>query len=184
MIVSRPIGTARRSSGPTARVSRASTDGRSGGKPSKAGLATAGSSRHSERWPPTGRATSAGRVAEQPDGTYKVRLNEAEWTRDGAAPTGQMIDLTVTPDLPVFDARPELSAFARRRAHDMGAGTGESYRRAGSDVDTAATGRLGRSLAPVVRKRRRRRKSQESSDRIAPEGYVRLNQGSTSLGSR
>ncbi len=48
----------------------------------------------------------ARRVTQQPDGNYRVLLNEARWTEDGAAPTGQMIEMTVTPDLPVFNRQP------------------------------------------------------------------------------
>lgn len=121
----------------------------------------------------------SGRVAEQPDGTYKVRLNEAEWTRDGAAPTGQMIDLTVTPDLPVFDARPELSAFASAE-HTTWAPVLE---KAIAGLDQAWTPQRRADWADLWHRLCENDAGDEKVKNprtgYAPEGYARLNQGST-----
>jgi hypothetical protein len=50
-------------------------------------------------------------VQPNPDGTYRVVLNEARQTEHGAAPTGRTVELTITPDLPVYEADPDLPAF-------------------------------------------------------------------------
>ncbi len=121
----------------------------------------------------------SGRVAEQPDGTYKVRLNEAEWTRDGAAPTGQMIDLTVTPDLPVFDTSAEESAFA------------QPTEAAWTPVLEKAVAGLDQTWTPDRQEHWaqswRHLCESDARDGVKnprtgppPDGYVRLNQGSTS----
>ncbi|MDT0573123.1 hypothetical protein RM704_37685 [Streptomyces sp. DSM 3412] len=52
-------------------------------------------------------------VRENEDGTYEVRLHAAKSTGAGGyEPTGHIIKLTVTPDLPVHDELPDLPAFA------------------------------------------------------------------------
>ncbi|MBT2480482.1 hypothetical protein [Streptomyces sp. ISL-94] len=108
-------------------------------------------------------------VREAEDGNYAVKLHEAKFnhSRDRYEPTGREINLTVTPDLPVFDDRPGEPAFA----------------------DSVAT---GAAWAPVLEKaiagsdqawdrERRDRWAERQKMRGAPEvpeGYVRLNQGS------
>ncbi|MES9511764.1 C2 family cysteine protease [Streptomyces sp. NPDC000609] len=54
------------------------------------------------------------RVRETEDGNYAVALHEARFDEslDRYEPTGRHIVLTVTPDLPVFDDRPDEPAFA------------------------------------------------------------------------
>jgi hypothetical protein len=52
----------------------------------------------------------ARRVHGQPDGTYRVVLNEARRTEDGAVPTRREIELTVTPELPVNATSPHIPA--------------------------------------------------------------------------
>jgi hypothetical protein len=109
-------------------------------------------------------------VRETDDGNYEVRLHEAKYSQSRMRyePTGERITLTVTPDLPVYDASPNRPAFA----------------------DSTST---GTAWAPVVEKaiagvdqtwdRERREKwaerwSIQSGAGDPPEGYVRLNQGS------
>ena len=119
------------------------------------------------------------RIAEQPDGTYKVRLNEAQWSPDGAAPTGQMIELTVTPTLPVFDTSPDESAFA------------QPTEAAWAPVLEKAIAGVDQTWTPSRREQWAQswRYLCESDDRHTvknprtgppPHGYTRLNQGSTS----
>src|SRR5260370_30945074 len=54
----------------------------------------------------------AHRIATQPDGTYRVRLVEARWSKHAAAPTRRGIALSVTPDLPHEDRNPRLPTLA------------------------------------------------------------------------
>ena len=65
--------------------------------------------------------------------------------RDGTAPTGQMIEMTVTPDLPVFDRNPDEPAFAPASEAGMGSGAGEGSRWPRPDVDD----RSGRTIGPA-----------------------------------
>ncbi|GAA4634112.1 hypothetical protein GCM10023196_074340 [Actinoallomurus vinaceus] len=109
-------------------------------------------------------------VRETDDGNYKVRLHEAKYSasRMRYEPTGRPITLTVTPDLPVHSDEPGKPAFA----------------------DSTTT---GAAWAPVLEKaiagtdqtwndgRRRQwadRWDVQGDGGDAPQGYVRLNQGS------
>lgn len=53
-------------------------------------------------------------VRETEGGTYEVRLHEAKYSTSQMRyePTGRIVTLTVTPELPVYDADPERPAFA------------------------------------------------------------------------
>ncbi len=53
------------------------------------------------------------RVVERPDGCYGVALAEARRTASGAVPTGRTIELSITPDLPVYDHSPAEPAYAK-----------------------------------------------------------------------
>ncbi len=53
------------------------------------------------------------RIADRPDGSYLVSLAETRCTASGAVPTGRTIELTVTPDLPVYDHSPGEPAYAK-----------------------------------------------------------------------
>ncbi len=53
------------------------------------------------------------RVTECHDGTYRVALAEARCTASGAVPTGRTIELSITPDLPVYDHSPGEPAYAK-----------------------------------------------------------------------
>ena len=122
----------------------------------------------------------ASRVGQQPDGTYKVSLHEALWTRDGAAPTGQMIELTVTPDLPVYDARADLSAFASAEQMAWPA----VLEKAAAGMDQAWTpqrqGDWARMWEGLCEADAADENVRNPRTGPPPEGYGRLNQGSTS----
>ncbi|MFF3724817.1 hypothetical protein ACFYYM_20890 [Streptomyces erythrochromogenes] len=74
-------------------------------------------------------------LEETADGNYKISLHEARPKAggDGSEPTGRRIELTVTPDLPVFDDTPGKPAFAD--SGNTGAAWGPVYEKAiaGSD---------------------------------------------------
>ncbi|WNI20965.1 C2 family cysteine protease [Streptomyces sp. ITFR-16] len=63
------------------------------------------------------------RIRENGDGTYEVTLHRTkrslygDWSR--FEPTGAVIHLTVTPDLPVTSDSPDRPAYARSAAHDV-----------------------------------------------------------------
>ncbi len=122
----------------------------------------------------------ASRVGQQPDGTYKVSLHEALWTRDGAAPTGQMIELTVTPDLPVFDTAPDEPAFAQASE----AAWAPALEKAMAGLDQTWTPQRQDDWDGMWQ---RLCDADAADEKIKnprtgppPHGYVRLNQGSTS----
>ncbi len=122
----------------------------------------------------------ASRVGQQPDGTYEVSLHEARWTRDGAAPTGQMIELTVTPDLPLFDTAPDEPAFAQASE----AAWAPALEKAVAGLDQTWTPQRQDEWAGMWQ---RLCDADAADEKIKnprtgppPQGYVRLNQGSTS----
>jgi hypothetical protein len=53
------------------------------------------------------------RIQPREDGSYQVTLSEAHWSDAVSVPTGRDIELTVTPELPVFDADPNAPACAQ-----------------------------------------------------------------------
>jgi hypothetical protein len=52
------------------------------------------------------------RIQPREDGSYQVTLSEAHWSDAVSVPTGRDIELTVTPELPVFDRDPTVPACA------------------------------------------------------------------------
>ncbi len=122
----------------------------------------------------------AGRIRQQPDGTYKVSLNEAQWTDSGAAPTGQTIEMTVTPDLPVFDTSSDEPAFAQ--ASD--AAWIPVLEKAAAGLDQTWTPQRQSDWADVwqclCEADASDAKVKKPRSGPPPDGYVRLNQGSGS----
>jgi hypothetical protein len=120
------------------------------------------------------------RVSQQPDGTCRIRLNEAQWTSDGAAPTGRIIDMSVTPDVPVHEETPDRPAFARPVA---GAAWAPLLEKAVAGVDRTWTPDRQSFWADVWQHMCRVDASDHkvTNPRTGPPptGYVRLNQGST-----
>jgi hypothetical protein len=55
----------------------------------------------------------ARRIRPQEDGSYQVTLSEVRWSDAVSEPTGRNIELTVTPELPVFDNEPGVPACAQ-----------------------------------------------------------------------
>ncbi len=121
----------------------------------------------------------AHRVAIHRDGTYRVRLNEARCTEHGAEPTGRAVELSVTPDLPILDEAPNQPAFAKAEG---GAAWSPVLEKAIAGVDQTWTATRRASWAEswaaacradIVDKKENPRSGPP------PDGYVRLNQGST-----
>jgi hypothetical protein len=119
------------------------------------------------------------RVRERFDGSYQVRLSEARQTSTGASPTGRDVELTVTPELPVSARRPDSPAGAK--AQD-GASWAPVMEKAFAGVDRAWTG----ERRDAWRGEWAHMCQEDLRDGVtnphtgpAPEGYVRLNQGST-----
>ncbi|GAB3976051.1 hypothetical protein GCM10029978_061800 [Actinoallomurus acanthiterrae] len=109
-----------------------------------------------------------GRVRETQDGNYQVSLNEAEYVEedDLYRPTGRLITLTVTPDLPVFADDPGTPAFAR------GAGTAWApiLEKAFAGIDqTWSAERWQRWIDGWT--------AMGGDEEAVPRGYVRLHQG-------
>ena len=123
----------------------------------------------------------AHRIATQPDGSYRVRLDEARWTKHGAAPTGRVIELSVTPDLPVNDETPGQPVFAK--AEDDAAWSPVLEKAvAGVDQTWTAARRQdwAESWAGLCEQDATDEKVKKPRSGPPPDGYVRLNQGSTS----
>jgi hypothetical protein len=123
----------------------------------------------------------AHRIATQPDGTYRVRLDEARWTKHGAAPTGRVIELSVTPDLPVDDVTPGQPTFAKAEG---GAAWAPVLEKAVAGVDQTWTASRredwAESWAELCKSDSTDEKVKKPRSGPPPHGYVRLNQGSTS----
>jgi len=120
----------------------------------------------------------AHRVAIQVDGTYRVRLDEARWNRHGAEPTGRVVEMSVTPDLPVYNDASAQPAFAKAEG---GAAWSPVLEKAFAGVDKTwtasrradwAEGWKGLCEDDVANKVEKPRSGPP------PDGYVRLNQGS------
>ncbi|MER7733128.1 hypothetical protein ABTX80_19785 [Streptomyces erythrochromogenes] len=109
------------------------------------------------------------RVSETEDGNYAVTLHEARLTTNGRyEATGRMHNLTVTPDLPVFDANPDAPAFAD--SVSTGAAWCPILEKAIAGADQAWN---------QERRDRWAELSEVRKDPEVPEGYVRLDKGST-----
>ncbi|MFE5720571.1 hypothetical protein [Streptomyces erythrochromogenes] len=109
------------------------------------------------------------RVSETEDGNYAVMLHEARLTTSGGyEATGRMHNLTVTPDLPVFDTNPDAPAFAD--SVSTGAAWCPILEKAIAGADQAWN---------QERRDRWAELSEVRKDPEVPEGYVRLDKGST-----
>ncbi|MGI5224178.1 C2 family cysteine protease [Actinoallomurus sp. CA-142502] len=110
-------------------------------------------------------------IRETDDGNYEVRLHETKFSASHLRyePTGRMITLEITPEIPVFDSQPDRPAFA-----DPG------------NSGTAWAPILEKSIAGSDRtwseerrdKWQQRWEVQSGTKEEAPSGYVRLHQGS------
>ncbi|WP_371577836.1 C2 family cysteine protease [Streptomyces sp. NBC_01314] len=108
-------------------------------------------------------------VNENDDGTYSVRLHEAVFDKRYTRyePTGKTIDLTVTPDLPVFDELPQFPAFAD--SVSTGVAWAPVLEKAIAGLDQTWSDERKKEYTDTCALRR---------IHDAPEGYVRLNRGS------
>ncbi|MGE5288024.1 MAG: hypothetical protein ACM3ML_12645 [Micromonosporaceae bacterium] len=121
----------------------------------------------------------ADRVSTDADGSYLVQLHDAEWTPEGiCAPTDKMIELIITPNLPIYNKRPDIPAFA---SADRAAWT-PVLEKAIAGTDQAWTPQQTADWAATwdaicAEDANRGVKNPRSGP--PPTGYVRLNQGST-----
>jgi hypothetical protein len=120
----------------------------------------------------------ASRVRAGPDGNYQVALSEARRTRTGAVPTGRSVELTVTGDLPARSDRPDVPAAA---GTESGAAWGPLLEKALAGVDHTWTPERSQNWrddwASMCAKDEADNVKNPRSG-LAPDGYVRLNQGS------
>ncbi|MFI1029651.1 hypothetical protein [Streptomyces sp. NPDC020951] len=106
-------------------------------------------------------------VREREDGSYDVTLHETKYvaTRDRYESTGRSINLTVTPDLPVFSKSPGEAGFART-----------------AEVGVAWSAILEKAIAGVDQtwddERRAKWDRQHPQADSGTQGYVRLDDGS------
>lgn len=119
------------------------------------------------------------RIVQQDDGTYRVLLDEARRTDSGALPLGRVIEMVVTPALPVYDHSPAEPAYAKAD----GSAWAAIAEKALAGIDTAWTaGRRAewaKTWAAIC--------AADAADPSvacprhgsAPSGYTRLGQGST-----
>ncbi|MFF7789336.1 hypothetical protein [Streptomyces sp. NPDC007991] len=113
-------------------------------------------------------------IRENGDGTYSVSLHETERGVDGIArPTGRQMELVLTPDLPAVKDQPGVSVLARTE----GTAWCALMEKAMAGVDqTWGSGRREEWEARWGEEK----SSQGLQDGPTPEGYERLNRGSTS----
>ncbi|TDC87016.1 hypothetical protein E1285_21645 [Actinomadura sp. 7K507] len=109
-------------------------------------------------------------VREGEDGNYQVRLHEAKYSISNRRyqPTGRPTTLTVTPDLPVFDQRPDTPAFANSTS--TGAAWAPILEKAVAGTDQTWNDERQDKATRIWNAR--------GNPGEAPTGYVRLHQGS------
>lgn len=120
-----------------------------------------------------------GRVRQRADGSYQVRLSEARQTETGASPTGRDVELTVTPELPVSARRPDSPAAAKVQD---GASWAPVMEKAFAGLDRVWTDErqaAWRDEWACLCEEDLRDGAKNPRTGPAPEGYIRLNQGST-----
>jgi hypothetical protein len=117
------------------------------------------------------------RVRQDPDGTYNVLLSEARLTDCGAVPTGESVELAITPDLPIYDKDPAAPACAKPEDDSAWCPVLE---KAFAGIDqTWTTQRRVAWLDEWASLCAQDREGGVEDGRSgpAPEGYARLNQG-------
>jgi len=117
----------------------------------------------------------AHRVREQPDGTYLVTLSETNRSDYGAVPTGRNIELRVTPEVPVNDEAPDNPACAQAAG---GAAWCPVLEKAMAGVDQTWTTERRVAWWDSWTTLCAMDGAENSRSGPAPNGYVRLNQGS------
>jgi hypothetical protein len=119
------------------------------------------------------------RVRPREDGSYQVTLSEAHGSDGMTEPTGQPIELTVTPELPVYDENPGTPACAKT---EEGTAWCAIMEKAFAGVDQTWT--TQRRVAWMddwagMCAQDQADNSEEQRSGPAPTGYVRLHQGTT-----
>ncbi len=122
------------------------------------------------------------RVLELPAGGYLVQLAEARRTNAGAVPTGRVIDVHVTPEVPVYDHSPHEPAYAGAAGVAAWPGIVE---KAFAGVDQTWTVRRHaqweHTWAAICAADAANPRVANPRGGPAPSGYVRLNQETTAL---
>lgn len=119
------------------------------------------------------------RVVQGDDGNYRVLVDQARCTATGAVPTGQVVEMAVTPVLPVYDHSPGEPAYAKADGSAWAAIAEKALAGIDAAWTTERRARWAEAWAalcaadatdPAVANPRRGR---------PPTGYTRLGQGST-----
>jgi hypothetical protein len=121
----------------------------------------------------------ARRVRPQEDGSFQVTLSEARGSDKVTEPTGRDVELTVTPELPVYDENPDTPACAKTQKGTAWCAIMEKAF-AGLDQTWTIQRRvawLGDWAGMCAQDQADNAKKQRSGP--APTGYVRLHQGTT-----
>jgi hypothetical protein len=121
----------------------------------------------------------ARRVLTQEDGSYQVTLSEAGGSGGVTEPTGREIELTVTPELPVYDENPGTPACAKT---EDGTAWCAIMEKAFAGIDQAWT--TQRRVAWMddwagICAQDQADNAEEPRSGPAPTGYARLHQGTT-----
>ncbi|WP_285576774.1 hypothetical protein [Actinoallomurus iriomotensis] len=109
-------------------------------------------------------------VRETDDGNYEVRLHDTKFSTSSLCyePTGRIVTLIVTPDLPVHDVLSHRPAFADS------ASTGAAW----APVLEKAIAGVDETWSPKRRQKWAERWDVIQPGKVPPTGYVRLNHGS------
>jgi hypothetical protein len=121
----------------------------------------------------------ARRVLPREDGSYQVTLSEARGSDGVSEPTGQEIELTITPELPVYDENPGTPACAKTEEGTAWCAVTEKAF-AGLDQTWTTQRRVAWMddwAGLCAQDQADNAESQRSGP--APAGYVRLHQGTT-----
>ncbi len=121
----------------------------------------------------------ARRVLTQEDGSFQVTLSEARGSGGVTEPTGREIELTVTPELPVYDENPGTPACAKTEG---GTAWCAIMEKAFAGIDQAWT--TQRRVAWMddwagICAQDQTDNAEEPRSGPAPAGYARLHQGTT-----
>lgn len=121
----------------------------------------------------------ARRISLQEDGSYQVTLSEARGSDGVTEPTGQDIELTVTPELPINDEDPSTPACAKTQ---NGTAWCAVFEKALAGIDQTWT--VERRVAWLddwagLCAQDKADNAEKQRSGPAPTGYVRLHQGTT-----
>jgi hypothetical protein len=119
------------------------------------------------------------RIRLQEDGSYQVTLSEAREHGGITKPTGRDIELTITPEVPVYDDNPSAPACAKA---EEGTAWCPLYEKAFAGIDqtwTAERQRIWEGDWANVCARDQADNVEHPRSGPAPTGYTRINQGTS-----